>query len=205
MIQNLDMTEIEQKVYRDFHQDGLLDVIGGICLIGGACNLYTGNVLFALLPFALFPVYRAMKRRLTYPRIGYAKLVDEKPTEVVPGILIYCVILLACMALLLAFFGDIRDINHWVKWMPLFFGVVFVGMFHFLATKSGSARYRGFAVFSVALGLLLSLVSFSWDKAGVFLYFAVIGFSLLLFGLFFCVRFVRQHPIVLEEVSNGHE
>jgi len=131
MKQEIDLQEIEQKTFRDSQQDGLFELVMDICMIAMSTRLFSRILVFILaLPVLLFgPMLAAMRKRYTYPRIGYVKLIPDKPKAVLTGILLVTLVVIVAMAVAFLLFGDVRDFNLWLKWVPFWGGVVLAGMF----------------------------------------------------------------------------
>ncbi len=200
----IDVKEIERKAYRDSQQDGLMELVMGVCLAAMSSRALSPVFIgtFVLAPLLFRPVLMAMRKRFTYPRIGYVKLVEEKPKEVVGGIATVMLILIAAMAVGFVIFGDVRNVALWLKWSPAFVGVLLAGMFSSIAAKSRLIPQYAFALASVISGLVFSILRFEPPETGLFIYFLVMGVLLILYGLVMFIRFLRRHPLPAEEESD---
>jgi len=205
MVQETDLKNIEQKTFRQSQQDGLMELVMGICMLAISTRLFSRLLIFMLiLPVFLFgPLLALMRRRFTHPRIGYVKLIPDKPKSVITGILLVTLVVIAVMAIVFLFLGDVGDINLWLKWCPFWGGTVLAGMFSSLASKSGSIRYYIFAGWSFLCGIVLSVIDFKVIETGTLLYFAFMGGLLVPFGLVQFVMFLHQHPKPGQEVLDG--
>jgi hypothetical protein len=201
MTQEIDLKNIEQKTFRQSQQDGLMELVMGVCMLAISTRLFSRLLIFMLiLPVFLFgPLLVIMRKRFTYPRIGYVKLIPDKPKSVITGIFLVTLFVIAIMAVVFFFFGDIRDFNLWMRWCPFWGGTVLAGMFSSLASKSGAIRYYIFAGWSFLSGIFLSLIDFDVVETGVLLYFAVMGGLLVPFGLVQFIIFLNKHPKVAKE------
>ena len=204
MTKDINLKEIERKAYRDSLQDGLMELVMGVCLAAMSSRALSPAFIgmFVLAPLLFRRVLMAMRRRFTYPRIGYVKLVDEKPKEVLGGIATVMLIVIAAMAVAFVIFGDVRSFALWLKWFPAFVGVLLAGMFSSIAAKSGLIRHYAFALASVISGLVFSILRFEPLVTGLFIYFLVMGVLLILCGLVIFIRFLRRHPLPAEEESD---
>jgi hypothetical protein len=205
MAQEIDLKNIERKTFRQSQQDGLMELVMGICMLAISTRLFSRLLIFMLaLPVFLFgPLLALMKRRFAYPRIGYVKLIPDKPKEVISGILLITLVVIAFMAVIFFFFGDISDFNLWLRWCPFWGGTILAGMFSSLASKSGAVRYYIFAGWSLLCGIVLSVLEFDVVETGTLLYFAVMGGLLIPFGMVQFVMFLRKHPKPRQEVLDG--
>ena len=205
MKQQVDLKKIEQKAFSQSQQDGLMEFVMGICLLAMSTRLFS-RVLIAMFPLAMLlfrPVLNAMRKRFTYPRTGYVKLVEDKPKDAIAGIALITLIVIAVLAVAFILFADVGDFGLWLKWVPVWAGVVLAIMFISLAAKSGTIRYYIFALWSVLYGLVLSILNFEPIETGTLLYFLAMGALLTPSGLVIFIRFLRKFPKPAEELNNG--
>jgi hypothetical protein len=67
----INLKEIERRAYISYHGDGLADIIVGICLFIVSLYAYVEMVWLAGSMVAVMaPMYMAMKKKYTFPRIG---------------------------------------------------------------------------------------------------------------------------------------
>lgn len=202
MESSLDVKKIEKKAYRDSQQDGLMELVMGICLLAMSTRLFS-RVLIGMFPIAMLlfrPVLNAMRRRFTYPRTGYVKLVEDKPKDAIAGIALTTLIVIAALAVAFILFADVGDFGLWLKWVPLWAGVVLAIMFISLADKSGITRYYIFALWSLVYGLVMSILNFEPIETGTLLYFLAMGALLTPSGLVLFLRFLRKYPEPAKEI-----
>ena len=207
MEQQVDLKKIEQKAFSQSQQDGLMEFVMGICLLAMSTRLFS-RVLIVMFPLAMLlfrPVLNAMRKRFTYPRTGYVKLVPDKPKDAIAGIALITLIVIAVLAVAFILFADVGDFGLWLKWVPFWAGVVLAIMFISLAAKSGTTRYYIFALWSVMYGLVLSILNFEPIETGTLLYFLAMGALLTPCGLVLFIRFLRRYPEPAKEVINGKE
>ena len=206
MSKEIDVKSIERKTFADSQQDGLLELVMGICMIAISTRMFSRVlVVMLVLPVILFhPLLEAMRKRFTYPRIGYVKLIPDKPKEVISGIFLVSVAVAVIMVIVFLIFGDIGNFELWLRWCPFWGGAVLAGMFSSFASKSGAVRHHIFAVWSLLAGISLSLINFDAVETGTLLYFAVMGAILIPFGLARFVTFLRTHPQPAKEVNDDN-
>jgi hypothetical protein len=69
--------ELERSVLHAYDRDGMLETLMGVALVIGGLNLIAGGgAVTGLLPIVIILMARAWKRRITYPRLGYAEIVS---------------------------------------------------------------------------------------------------------------------------------
>ena len=95
MIENLSLSEIKKNAYNSINQDGLAEIALGFMLLWLSVFLYLhvfkgeDVVVFLILPAILIgPFLQKMRKKFTYPRVGYANLVTPRRTKLVMFVLI---------------------------------------------------------------------------------------------------------------------
>jgi hypothetical protein len=205
MKQQINVKEIGQKTFRESQQDGLMEFLMGICLLAMSTRLLS-RVLIGMFPIAILffsPILNALRKRFTYPRTGFVKLLEDKPKDAIAGIALVTLIVIAILAVSFILFANVRDFSLWMKWVPFWAGIIIAVMFVSLAAQSAAARYYIFAVYSLIVGLVLSLLQFAEVETGTLLYFLAMGAFLTPFGLVLFIRFLHRYPIHAEGLTNG--
>jgi len=196
MTQNINLKEIEKKAYRDSQQDGLMEVMMGLILMTFGGFFYSPVFSFYILLIVFAGrIVEFIRRRYTHPRIGFVKFHEENPKDALTGVFLFEVAVIVIMFTLISIFGEVTDYSQWVKWSPLFFGMILVGPFAHAQSRSGNVRYTGYAILSVVLGLFFSLADFASGRTGLILYLVLMGGFLLISGLFIFARFLRRYPL----------
>ena len=204
MTQEIDLKELEKKAYRDSQQDGLMEVMMGLILITFGGFFYSPIFAFYILLIVFSgKIVEFVRRRHTYPRIGFVKFHRENPKDALTGVLLFEFAVIVIIFTLISISGDVADYSRWVNWAPLFFGMILVGPFAHAASRSGSVRYYGYAILSVILGLFFSLIEFGSGFTGLILYLVLIGGFLVLGGLVIFIRFLRKYPLPEKETHDG--
>ena len=192
----IDLLKIEKKAYRDSQQDGLMEVMMGLILMTFGGFFYSPIFAFYIL-LIIFSgkIVEFVRRRYTHPRIGFVKFHEENPKDALKGVFLFEFAVIVIIFTLISIFGDVTDYSQWIKWSPLFFGMILVGPFAHAASRSGSIRYTRYAILSVVLGLFFSLIEFGSGYAGLILYLIFIGIFLFLSGLVIFTLFLRKYPL----------
>jgi hypothetical protein len=206
MSNDYDLKKIEQKIYRDSQQDGLQEILIGIGMLYLA-GFISGKLSIAFLPMLVIflkPGLEALRRRFTYPRIGYVKLPQNESRPIWRGIFLVVLFLFVILAIFLTIVGEMRIFESWLEWIPAFLGIIYVGMFLGLTSKSKLARYYGYAIFSVISGFTFSILNFETYKLGIEYYFLSMAFILVITGSAFLSWFLHKIPLSPEDqnISN---
>ncbi|MEA1909222.1 MAG: hypothetical protein U9N43_09395, partial [Euryarchaeota archaeon] len=184
MTQEINLLELEKNAYSDSQQDGLMEVMMGVILMAFGGFFYSPVFAFYIL-LIIFSgkIVEFIRRRYTYPRIGVVKFHRENPKDSLTGVFLFELAVIVIIFTLIYISGDVTDYSSWVNWAPLFFGMILVGPFTHAGSRSGSARYYGYAILSVILGIFFSLVEFGSGCTGLILYLVLMGGFLFLSGL----------------------
>lgn len=205
-IENINLKEIEQKVYRNEYLDGFTFVLLGFILILTAfiINLHPlFMILLAVAFISCFPISKIFRSRYTYPRLGYFKVKTEDPKKLFPGMFLFSFIVIsASLILLLVFSGDdprvLYDFENWYEFLPILFGVIMFGPSLDMVDKTGQKIYYWLGAYSTILGLLIVWLNFQPPKIGFSIYLILLGVSSCVFGGISFVRFVKNYPIIDE-------
>jgi hypothetical protein len=71
----------------------------------------------------------SLRKRFTYHRIGYVKLIANEAREVIPEILLLLFVIIGVAALAFVLFADMRDLDLWVRCCLALFETQLVGLF----------------------------------------------------------------------------
>ena len=188
----------ERKATAAPYQDGIIELCATAVFLGVALLWLAGHgELMALLALPIvFGAGAALawaKRRVTYPRIGYAEPKqpgDRSPWSAIAFIAGGLLLMIGAVVV----FGDISDATAWRRWAPFLAGFLCSGGFWYLADVSGLWRYRLIAAFSIVLGLVISLGSDGATYVPVALYAAIMAAVLAVVGVVTLVLFLARHP-----------
>jgi hypothetical protein len=202
----VDLMEIEQKAYRESAQDGFTEIFVGILLIGMGIFFTIKVKSLSLVFIVLFAVFaprllERLKRKYTYPRIGFVELHLDPPKKTALGILSYILLVIVVMIVVLfIIFSDI-SVDLVYRWFPTLMGAMLIGGFVYLAGKSGDPRYYGIAVFGLIVGIILSIYQFDFMWTGIIIYLFFMGACFIGLGIGRFMYFLHRYPLQ-EENSN---
>jgi len=178
MVEDINLKDIQRKVYMSFFQDGLWDIFLGLFILGWGLAILTelAYLIGAFFIGIYFTVW-GVKKWLTYPRIGYASLV---------GVM---------MAVL-------WGIGTRPQWLADYFPLVFNGMLAaIVCVVAYWARVNRFYLHAVLifLGAVFNLwLGIPWEFG-----FIGAGSIIVLIGLGIFIIFLRKYPKMVEEEQNS--
>ena len=190
MSQSLDLQQLEKQSRALFSEDGLVYIFLGalFLLLGLGFAVEELNWIGGMAALLIFPI-ESLRRRITYPRIGYARF--NAPPGFLRGIAIFFV--LAFMALFaLAFVAD----GALRVYLPLAFslGVTLALYFGLKSVETRRANWLLLALIPT-LGLIVTWWFDDWRSATGVL-FAILGFLMFVRGLHDLRAFVRRYPLL---------
>ncbi len=186
----LDLDLLEQQARRRFNVDGLMYVFLGLLLLilGLSFRNPATAWIAAFGAFLILPA-SALRKRYTYPRIGYAKF--EMQPGVGRGILLFALVVMVAL-FILAFAGG----GRFQPYLPIAFGFVMGLSFYFGASTYGLSRLDGLIVaLMLASGFVAVWTSDTWRLA-TSVQFSVVGTIILVVGVVIFSHFIRTYPVL---------
>jgi hypothetical protein len=201
MVEDISLKEIQRKVYMTFFQDGLWDIFLGLFILGWGLAIltdlaYLPGVAFIGLYFAIWGV----KKRLTYPRIGYARFSETSRRRITAKFVILGVAVML-VGVIMAVLWGIGTRPQWLAdYFPLIFNGILAAIVCFVAYWARVKRFYGYAVL-IFLGAVFHLwLGTEWEFG-----FIGAGGIILLIGLGVLIIFLRKYPKMAEEAQNSNQ
>ena len=187
MTEKLDLKQLERNIFRDYFEDGLVDVLFGAYFFVVGLLLPVGSVAPVIALFVIFylPLLRWLKKRFTYPRTGYVELRQGDPGPL-PWLVIGSLVLIAA--------GVIAQPAQWYRWMPIFFGIWMAGILLGLGLSAGLVRHMVGAGLALVSGPLFALLPLTGKLTNIGCFLAAVGGVMLAWGVLVFVRFLLRHP-----------
>lgn len=203
MSQSADFRKLEQKAYLSYHQDGLIDLIIGSIVLCIAISEATDSSIWNLIALLLIFAYMPLKRRITFPRLGYVKFnvkrggVNMRIAGVVAiGVLV--ISLVSIMVLMLSGKSSSSPLILAMRQSPLIL-YAFLG---FIGFGLAGLVLRLPRLFLYALLSLAMMISGHLLNLPLWFPFLLLGCTILAIGTVLLIGFLRRYPIA-EEDKNG--
>jgi len=201
MVEDISLKEIQRKIYMTFFQDGLWDIFLGLFVLGWGLAILTGGtylpgVIFIALYFAVW----GMKKRLTYPRIGYARFSATSRRRITARFAILGVAVLL-VGVMVAVLWGIGTRPQWLAdYFPLIFNGILAAIVCFISYWARVKRFYGHAVL-IFLGAVFHLwLGVRWEFG-----FIGAGGIIVLIGLGILIIFLRKYPKIVEGAQNSNQ
>ena len=183
---------LESSLFRQFWDDGLLDLFAGAAVLG--ISVFWALDLVALgpiVPVLLIPFWHPLRRKLVEPRAGFVEF-SEKRIGRNRGMLRYSALLgIALLALFLTLYWVGGDRANVIRIFAPGIPALLLGVLAALtALGLGLPRFLAYAAFFVLAGLVVALMNADpeWAMAGG-------GLVILLHGILLWLRFVRTASV----------
>ena len=90
MVSDINLKEIQRRVYMTFFQDGLWDIFLGLFILGWGLSILTEAAYLPGISFlGIYFVIWGIKKWLTYPRIGYVRFSATSRRRITARFLIF--------------------------------------------------------------------------------------------------------------------
>lgn len=196
MSQELNFKKLQIRTYQSYQQDGLIDIIIGVMIIGFGLYMVIDNSAFIFLTWLPIIFYVPLKNRITVPRIGYVKFSSSR-IRLIIGILmaIIAFVFLVGIFLYLSSGRISPELTIWIKkYYMLVLAAIAAFAFTSAAILTGISRLYGYA--------LLILVVFAagvWLGVQPAIYVLACGLLIEVVGIWHLIRFLRKYPLAHQE------
>ena len=199
MVSDVNLKEIQRKVYVSFFQDGLWDIFLGLFIVGWGLAILTEAAYLAGMSFlGLYFVIWGLKKWVTYPRIGYARFSATSRRRITARFLILGTVVLL-LGLLAAVVWGIGTRPQWLAdYFPLIFNGMLAAVICFVAYWARVNRFYLHAAL-IFLGAVFHL----WLGIGWEFGFIGAGGIIVVIGLGMLASFLRKYPRMVEEAHNN--
>jgi len=203
MTEEPNLKEIERRAYMSYHQDGLLDIFAGLYILGFGLGIFMdiiwdfgmGVIIIpgGLIAVAL-PIWIAVKRKITMPRIGFVKFGPAGGTSKLMAIFIGLAV--AGLGFFLVFtLATFQSGSR--QWLDLIFqnGMLIVGfgslavciLFGYSMGLRRLYAYGLLAMITLVIGHLLDIF---------FAYIlSALGITVIATGVALLIGFVKKYPL----------
>jgi hypothetical protein len=199
MNEKIDLDEIERKMYREVNSDGIMELLLGIILffIGGTWGKSYFTVFLAFFPIYSSRLIEALKKKHTYPRIGYVEFKQED-ASIGWGILGYILAVIAVVSVIAAVFygGDLEKFDAY-RWVPLVIGAIFLGGMLYHHGKSGDPATYLYSFVTLVAGGVFTFYGFESSMRIIQLYLLSLAGFFLIAGVIRLLTFRRRNPVLV--------
>ena len=187
---------LEEKIYRSYWKDGMIDVFAGAMIVLIGCSWVADLVpLGAAAPAVLMPFWPLLRKRITVPRAGHVEFSDERMSRmrlayigaVILGVMTFA---LGIGAYLMSTMFD-RPIGPYLPFDIAALPVLLLGLLMAIGgLMVGQLRGFVYALVFLAVGTVGSIlvVEPGWMILGA-------GSTVLITGILLLTRFILKYPV----------
>ncbi|MFC2014796.1 hypothetical protein ACFLUP_02255 [Chloroflexota bacterium] len=203
MATDVNLKELEQKIFRSYFHDGLWDIYGALMLLGFGLTMVTGWDYLMLAFATLSVVLLLIKKRVTVPRLGQVNFSLERQAKTKKSILIAVLTGTFTMLLGLVFFvlASTNSLPRWLDiWMGNYFLAALGGMLALVVAIAayvvGVWRYYIYAALTFIAYVLASILRpIDMEHLPIL----IAGSVILISGTVILRRFLRNYPLPSKE------
>ncbi len=192
----INLNEIERKAYMSFFEDGLVDLLIGLWILGIGLLMHIDQAAFmGVLVIVLFPVWGGLKRLITIPRIGVVNLSQSHKTRLFQRrgmfALLLGIVLFVNVAIFIGAKNMTPDLQELMRqYVDIFFCFLIALMIFVGALLLDVNRWF------VHAGVLMAVaIVGEWLALELPLRLVVTGAIVFLIGLGILMQFIRNNPI----------
>jgi len=200
MTNEIDLEEIERKAWMSYFEDGLWDIFLGLFVFGWGLMMLTDIAWLAGAWFVVFyTTILGLKKRITYPRMGYVKF-GRKQTRLTAKFILLGVILMLLGLLVFWLFNT----GSRPQWLSEYFLLLFGGMIAIVVSLIGY-WIKVSRLFMYAVLIFAASALNQWCNIPLKFGLIVAGSLIMLLGVAVLIRFLRTYPIPAMEQSNDNQ
>ena len=205
MTNDINLKEVEKRVFASYFHDGMWDLYGGLILLGFGLTMLTGwdYLMFPVVVVAMVPLL--IRKRIVIPRLGIVKFSPERQARTKKSILAAMITLTFTALLGMVFFVlfSTDTMPQWLEiWMYDYFLVFFGGMIAVLITAAAFlVRVKRFYAYATLVFIAFFLASMLRPEDMEIIPITVVGGLILLSGIVILIRFLRHNPLPKEEIT----
>ena len=200
MTQNINLKDIEKKIYMSYHQDGILDISLGLLILLFGIAMYTHLIAFVgLIPILVMGVGYLAKKFVTIPRIGFVNFSDARKAKERRKIyfwLVLGIVVLGAVLVVLAKRNILPGLDSVLQAYPLLaLTVIFSLLIITAALMSATDHLYAYAALVFVVLIPCQSLYASEPHRVIFT-----GALILLCGLLIFIRFLHKYPLPEKEV-----
>ncbi len=186
----LNLQEVEQNARQVFYRDGLMYLFLGFVLVFSGLSFYDDRfTIFVGLAMLLLFARNALRKRITYPRVGYVEFSMSKHSK------------RKKLGLMLIGALAVGMFSYWSNgrfpMMPIGYSVMMGLLLYYSASvKRGGIRLRDWSIILLALAsaIVATYLFEDWHTATAIQMWFMATF-LIVIGAVELIQFMRKHPV----------
>ncbi|WP_420631661.1 hypothetical protein [Candidatus Leptofilum sp.] len=190
----VDFEALKRKIYLSYHQDGILDLVVGLNILGFGINMSTESGAYIILSWIGIIMYTPLKSAIAIPRMGYVQF--DSASKQRTKLLLMLGMGLMTLSLFLGlyvFFQSDNFLAEFESWFRQYYLLVLAAFPAILLAVAGIwlGVYRFLLHAVLMIGVIF--VGIQLDVAEP-TFVMVLGGIITVIGLGLLIRFIRKYP-----------
>lgn len=196
------LKKLSRKAYLSYHQDGLIDILIGLGILGFGLMILTGNFVFNMLSWMPVIFYVPLKNRITVPRFGYVQFTSERTKRIKLVMALLVGMLFLAFGLGLFVFASFEDMPPLLEMAMAGDGMLLIGGLFALTMIMAAliTRLDRLIIYAVLTMVILPGGSILGIEPEIRV--VALGMIILTVGLYLLVRFLRAYPLPKDESAS---
>ncbi len=192
---DLNLTHLEKKTFVTSHEDGIVDIVVGFTLILTGILMLSDLIAMGgmIWLFALF--IKPLKKKITYPRIGYVKFSRPQVTRITK-MLSYFMVFGTVVFLMFTISLMGQSMRTFLReYMLIIVGVSFALMAFLGGMLSRIKRWNYYAILILLVFILELKMNLGFPYA-----LMILGAAMFSTGMTLLIKFIRKYPVTGRDV-----
>jgi len=191
--QDSKLKKIGQKAYLSYHQDGIIDLVIGLCTLGFGIRMLNNSILFMIFSWLPILFYLPLKKAITYPRLGYVQFARSKTAPVL-ALLVVVGLIVLIFALGIFFPIEMKGVlQQYDMLMLILESIIVIGLI-LIGALTGIKRMYAYAAL-YGLGMPVSITLGANPVYSVLIASAIV----LCYAVVLLTQFLRRFPVSPED------
>lgn len=201
MTQNINLKDIEKKVYMSYHQDGILDISLGLLILLFGIAMYTHLIAFVgLIPILVLVAGYLAKKLITIPRMGYVNFSNSRNSKERRKISFWLLLGIVVLGAVLIGLAK-RNISPGLDSVLQVYPLLVLAVIFSLLIISAALMFGTDHLYSYAALVLIVLIPCQYPYAAEPPRVIFVGAFIMFCGLLIFIRFLHKYPLSAEEVE----
>ena len=207
MNEQIDLEELERKVYRSYFQDGLWDFFMGWLILGMGLSSFATEmdvpeiinifVMLIMWNMAAIVILGVGKKRITLPRLGIVKFGPKRQADKKKlYIFLWIMVGVNLIVLMMSSAGFLPAFPFQGLILPLILGLAFISTPFFIIAYY--IDFNRLYYYGLIMGFSLFLIDIIYPLFGspvdAIIIYCSMGSPIVIFGIVLFVRFIKKYP-----------
>ena len=211
MTDKINLKKIEKKAWTSYFQDGLWDIFLGILLINFGLAPFIEDITgttyllsYCIIIFIAYLTFYSGKKYITIPRLGKTEFSKKRKTRQIKTTIILAISVIFGLIMFIVAATNLLSFDNNAYTAAIIFGINAIIVFSLMAYYLDFPRLYLYGFFFAA-PIVISELSYTYigSQYDNVIGFGFFGFLIILIGLVYLVRFLKNYSLPAEMTYNG--